>query len=384
MTKYNSYKEILDLCNAGHHNKDIQGWETLNEFNNSSKNKDFNAKVYKQGNRIVISIAGTNMDSKNDINNDRAIFLNHIPSQYGDVERLYNQVKTKYPNAKIESTGYSLGGTLSNLLSHRTGIKSTAIAPIGSQHIVNKHKDYFKYDGSNITTYGRKGDFLFNSNLNRQSGKINILPDLSKNERGKDLPIAENHYLHNFNYKQFYQAQPYQPPVQKQQIQYTPIQSQNTYHPNIPSGIPTRGIGRTSIPIKGAPTGGATQIQNFNRIFTPDEIGKMSSSEFTQNEKAIMYQIQNGLIQNQPQNNYSGYRNSANGSSQIFSREDIGAMSTNEYTQNEKAISAQLNSIGIPTNGELHNASLTGGGTEYVRPYMRSDGTQVKGYYRSK
>ena len=97
-----------------------------------------------------------------------------------------------------------------------------------------------------------------------------------------------------------------------------------------------------------------------------------------------MYQIQNGLIQNQPQNNYSGYRNSANGSSQIFSREDIGAMSTNEYTQNEKAISAQLNSIGIPTNGELHNASLTGGGAEYVRPYMRSDGTQVKGYYRSK
>ena len=102
MTKYNSYKEILDLCNAGHHNKDLKGWETLNEFDNSSKNKDFNAKVYKQGNRIVISIAGTNMDSKNDINNDRAIFLNHIPSQYGDAERLYNQVKAKYPNTQIE------------------------------------------------------------------------------------------------------------------------------------------------------------------------------------------------------------------------------------------------------------------------------------------
>ena len=39
MTKYNSYKEILDLCNAGHHNKDLKGWETLNEFDNSSKNK---------------------------------------------------------------------------------------------------------------------------------------------------------------------------------------------------------------------------------------------------------------------------------------------------------------------------------------------------------
>lgn len=330
MTKYNSYKEILDLCNAGHHNKDLKGWETLNEFDNSSKNKDFNAKVYKQGNRIVISIAGTNMDSKNDINNDRAIFLNHIPSQYGDVERLYNQVKAKYPNAKIESTGYSLGGTLSNLLSHRTGIKSTAIAPIGSQHIVNKHKDYFKYDGSNITTYGRKGDFLFNSNLNRQSGNIYIIPNMPKEHIKK---VEDPHLLHNYNPYDLYQAQPYQH-AQKQQTQYNnPVPKQNTYQPNIPSGIPTRGIGRTSIPIKGAPTGGATQIQNFNRIFTPDEIGKMSS---------------------------------------------------NEFAQNEKAISAQLNSIGIPTNGELHNASLTGGGAEYVRPYMRSDGTQVKGYYRSK
>lgn len=382
MTKYNSYKEILDLCNAGHHNKDLQGWETLNEFDNSSKNKDFNAKVYKQGNRIVISIAGTNMESKNDINNDRAIFLNHIPSQYGDAERLYNQVKAKYPNAQIESTGYSLGGTLSNLLSHRTGIKSTAIAPIGSQHIVNKHKDYFKYDGSNITTYGRKGDAFFNKNINRQSGEIYIIPDMPK-EYSKE--ISSQHLLHNYNPYDFYQAQPYQH-AQKQQTQYNnPVPKQNTYQPNIPSGIPTRGIGRTSIPIKGAPTGGATQIQNFNRIFTPDEIGKMSSNEFAQNEKAIMYQIQNGLIQNQPQNNnYLGYRNPTNGSSQIFSREDIGAMSTNEYTQNEKAISAQLNSIGIPTNDELHNASLTGGGAEYVRPYMRSDGTQVKGYYRSK
>ncbi len=54
-------------------------------------------------------------------------------------------------------------------------------------------------------------------------------------------------------------------------------------------------------------------------------------------------------------------------------------MSTNEYSQNEKEIFAQMNSIGVPTNSELHGAA----GTIYVESYTRRDGTVVKGYYRS-
>ena len=36
--------------------------------------------------------------------------------------------------------------------------------------------------------------------------------------------------------------------------------------------------------------------QNFNRIFTREEIGRMSGEEFTKNEKMIMNQLKNGLI----------------------------------------------------------------------------------------
>lgn len=36
--------------------------------------------------------------------------------------------------------------------------------------------------------------------------------------------------------------------------------------------------------------------QNFNRIFTREEIGRMSGDEFTRNEKMIMDQLKNGLI----------------------------------------------------------------------------------------
>lgn len=133
------------------------------------------------------------------------------------------------------------------------------------------------------------------------------------------------------------------------------------------------------------PIGFASPISNSGHIFTPDEIGKMTTQEFTKNESAIMNQIKNGQIQHQnSQQNFSGYKNPVNGSSQIFSREDIGAMSTKEYTDNEKAIHAQINSIGAPTTSELHTAASTGGGAVYVEPYIRADGTQVKGYYRSR
>lgn len=119
-------------------------------------------------------------------------------------------------------------------------------------------------------------------------------------------------------------------------------------------------------------------------IFTPSEIGKMTGEEFTQHEQNIMEQVKNGLIKpDNQQKNFSGYTNPVNGSRQIFSKENIESMSTEDYTKNEKAINAQLNSIGIPSDEELQTASKSGGGTVYVKSYTRSDGTKVQGYYRS-
>ncbi len=40
----------------------------------------------------------------------------------------------------------------------------------------------------------------------------------------------------------------------------------------------------------------APSDQNFNRIFTREDIGRMSGEEFTKNEKMIMDQLKNGLI----------------------------------------------------------------------------------------
>ena len=80
---------------------------------------------------------------------------------------------------------------------------------------------------------------------------------------------------------------------------------------------------------------------------------------------------------------YSGYLNPATGDGKIFSREAISQMTGDEYTDNEPAIMAQLKSIGIPYESDLELASMHGGGLVYVRPYTRSDGTEVRGYWRS-
>ena len=95
------------------------------------------------------------------------------------------------------------------------------------------------------------------------------------------------------------------------------------------------------------------------------------------------YSRADGLIKPQTQeDNFSGYINPINGMRKIFSREDISKMSSDEYCENEQNIFAQMRLIGIPTNNELQNASFKGK-TIYVHSYIRKDGTKVRGYYRS-
>lgn len=64
----------------------------------------------------------------------------------------------------------------------------------------------------------------------------------------------------------------------------------------------------------------------------------------------------------------------------IFTAEDIGEMSGNEFSQNEKAIDYQMGNLGIPRRNDLNGNS----DVVFVQAYTRSDGTEVKAHYRSK
>ena len=64
----------------------------------------------------------------------------------------------------------------------------------------------------------------------------------------------------------------------------------------------------------------------------------------------------------------------------IFTAEDIGEMSGSEFSDNEKAIDYQMGNLGIPRRNDLVNNP----DVVFVHSYTRSDGTKVKAHYRSK
>ena len=82
----------------------------------------------------------------------------------------------------------------------------------------------------------------------------------------------------------------------------------------------------------------------------------------------------------------SGYKNPLTGNNRIFTREEVGHMSKEEYAKYEKEIDAQMEYFNgtMPTNEDLAQEASNGGGVVYVNSYTRSDGTKVRGYYRSK
>ena len=81
-----------------------------------------------------------------------------------------------------------------------------------------------------------------------------------------------------------------------------------------------------------------------------------------------------------------GYKNPLTGSNHIFTREEIASMSLEEFVKHEKEIDAQTKAFNgtMPTNRDLQQEAQNGGGVIYVDSYTRSDGTEVRGYYRSR
>jgi len=67
----------------------------------------------------------------------------------------------------------------------------------------------------------------------------------------------------------------------------------------------------------------------------------------------------------------------------IFTAEEIGKLSTEEFQKFEKYIDKQLKEFGVPYEHQAQ-AEVAKGSMIWVDDYKRDDGTPVKGYYRRK
>lgn len=323
MNNKQNLDDMLNLCKGAQDKGDVQGWQTLKQYNNTSPNKQFDVTVYQKGKTVVLAFAGTerNPVHKSDVKNDAIILTsNNIPRQYGDAQRLYEQIKKDYKGkgVNIEFTGYSLGGTLANLLSHHSGKPSTAFTPIGSKHIAQANPDHFKYDDSNIKTYGVKGDWLFESNLNKQSGEIYVAPA---------LPMKRD------------------------------ISGFKDDHPYLTGGVERLAQQKNNVDLN------YHMIENFS-----PELFQKAQKIGTSKDFALP-------------NDKNGVAPAVAG--KIYTAEEIGKMSSGEFKKYESAIDEQMKRIGVPREQEAKQA-VQNGGMVYVKHYTRADGTEVKGYYRSR
>lgn len=137
------------------------------------------------------------------------------------------------------------------------------------------------------------------------------------------------------------------------------------------------------------------QEQKLQLPFTPtrgvggvDNNGKPLgfAADIDINQLANMLGIQLPEVQSKQDSGLFGYTNPLTGSNHIYTREEVGSMTSDEFAKHEKEIDAQTKYFNgsMPTNGDLQREALTNGGVVYVNSYTRSNGTEVKGYYRSR
>lgn len=67
----------------------------------------------------------------------------------------------------------------------------------------------------------------------------------------------------------------------------------------------------------------------------------------------------------------------------IFTAEEIGKLSTDEFSKYENYIDNQLETYGVPRNYQAQQ-DVVNGVLIWVDRYKRYDGTEVSGYYRRK
>ena len=100
-----------------------------------------------------------------------------------------------------------------------------------------------------------------------------------------------------------------------------------------------------------------TSNELLQPVYTREQIGKMSTDEYLQHESMIMEQLKTQGIPHEKDLNkntdFSDYFNEVSNNSKVFTREEIQNMTTDEYLKNEKAIDYQLKTIGVPYEKEI-------------------------------
>ncbi len=194
---HDTYRKILIDANTYAGKANIDGFSPY--FSDANHKTGFYGRAYinNKDKTVVIAYKGTDEKSAIDWvgNNFLMKLTNTMPMQFKDAEQFYFDVREKLisegKNYKFDFAGYSLGGTLAQLMGAKYGNETVTFNAFGIGQMKNAEINY----KSNIINYGHKYDAVYNMGNTMQIGK-NVY---TKNEHDKDFVknIKKYHEMQN-------------------------------------------------------------------------------------------------------------------------------------------------------------------------------------------
>lgn len=177
------YDDLKDLNNelySGIH--DYKQFKTIEQYSDHS---GVLIGIFQVEKEYIFAIKGTDPFSLiKDWQTNRAMGEGKIPKQFYSAEKFYKQIKDKYH--PLIFTGYSLGGSIAQMLGSTYGNETICYEPYGTKNLKNGNT-------SNIINFGNLYDWVFMINFKNQVGKIYLM---SVNAKPDSKP---NMYWHIYN-----------------------------------------------------------------------------------------------------------------------------------------------------------------------------------------
>lgn len=296
----NEMKALSQGVYKGNEKSIPKDWIKVSEFD---KKSGFHGEAFYKNGKVVIAMRGTELNDVGDILADGNMYIGkNLPNQYVDAQKFYEKVKKDFPNQEIVFTGHSLGGSLAQLMSNKTGHETVTFNAYGVADLLQGNIS----NNLNIRNYGNINDTVFNANIDNQLGKTYMINDDNKNANYITTSYAGKNNSGKYPKKYHFTET------------MGDLEDAVEYKPNRLEGQVNMNIDFKDI--------------DTNRIFTNEEIGQMSPDEYLRLENFINQQVAAGKVMPE-----------------------------------------------VQAKQQVQSGNLI-----YVNSYTRSDGTKVRGYYRSK
>ena len=341
------------------------GWKKIHVEEN--KKTGFYGEVYKCGDELAVVYRGTDINKLN-IPDAKDVFVGDLPmgfgitsGQYADAKKLYDKVQKSYGGKRIVLTGHSLGGSLAQLVSAESGRKAVTFNAYGTGDLLND----MGYSSHNqrlmdIKNYGNHSDAVFMGNVKHQPGMTYVT---NTKLNPKDTYVLEQSF----------------PNIEKAKDKLSLLSNHQAERMDeLDNAVKLENKVKGLTPL----LKGSVSYDDYDPYTQKAEVlAKLKEPQESRLEK-----IKNKIFKSKDEEkdfdedaDYSDYINEVTKNNKIYTKEDLASMSEDELKQNQKAIDYQKQKIGIPSAKQAKASGMV-----YVSGYTRSDGIQVKSYYRAR